>query len=74
MKSCREIADAVLAEGWSQPSLPEWAATRLHLMLCRHCARLARQIRQIGRASRCAPQEAAPAGLEDRILERLRRN
>ena len=48
-------SDEVLSASWSRRF-----ATRLHLLMCRHCRNYANQIRAIGSASRQVAQSTAP--------------
>jgi hypothetical protein len=80
MISCREVArlvtsDEVLSLGWY-----ERVRVRMHLLLCRHCSRLRRQVGEMRRAARelwreTGPLPPAPDGstLESRVLESLHR-
>ena len=70
MPHCREVARAIAADQLVDATLRRRAAVRLHLLLCRHCRRYARQIRAIGVAARDV--FSRPADEQDR-LARLRR-
>lgn len=71
MKTCRDVAWLVSSgelerqQGWDR-----WSVA-MHLRLCTHCARLARQLRKIGRAGRSSVEAETPLELEERILQRL---
>lgn len=71
MKSCREVAWLVSSgelehrRGWGRWSIA------MHLSMCEHCSRLARQLQQIGRTTRHDADTDVPAGLEDRIVKNL---
>jgi hypothetical protein len=78
MISCREIAklvtsDEVLSLGWTKR-----VQVKVHLLMCRYCSRLLRQIELIRRTARELRVETgtpprAPEGstLESRVLARL---
>ena len=75
MPSCREVT-GLLASGELE-SVPRMKhlLVRLHLSMCAHCSRFARQLRVISRALRAAWVPSAAPGadaLKSRILERLR--
>lgn len=70
MITCKSVArlltsDEVTTLGWWRR-----AEVRMHLLLCKYCSRLARQLRQMRSAVRKTPDSADP-GLEDRIISRL---
>ena len=50
-----------------------WKRTelRMHLLFCKHCSRLARQLEQMGAAASRTSPDAADPELEDRIVRRL---
>ena len=68
MLSCKEVARAVasgaLDDAWSRR-----LALRLHLLMCRHCRRYARQLRAIAVAARSLWRESE----DPSTLERLKR-
>jgi hypothetical protein len=66
MPTCREVAHAVAGDELEEGSARRRLGVRLHLMMCRHCRRYARQIRAIGRAARDVL--APPAGERERLL------
>lgn len=76
MPSCREVTSLLAADELASASWARRAAVRLHLSMCEHCSRLARQLRVIAQGLRAAwaprPREDA-AALKRRVLERLRR-
>ncbi|MDE2489777.1 MAG: anti-sigma factor [Elusimicrobia bacterium] len=77
MPSCRDMTRLLTAEG--EAGWGTCALMALHLAMCEHCSRLARQLRLISRSLREAwsPRAAAPEGTEDlrrRVIERLRRS
>ncbi len=78
MIDCRTVAQLLSSEDFSKQGYLRRAEIRLHLWMCRHCSRFARQIEQIREAARAmkASLEAKAQGseedrLEDRILRRL---
>jgi hypothetical protein len=68
MPSCREVSRSIASGQAEEPSLRLRLGVRLHLLMCRHCRRYARQIRAIGLAAR---QVLAGASGERDSLERL---
>lgn len=70
MPSCREVTRAIADGSLEEASVLRRFGVRMHLLLCRHCWRYARQIRAIGRAAR--EVLGRPSG-EDESLERLRK-
>lgn len=70
MKTCRDVVFLVASDGLEQePWWRRWTVA-LHLGFCTHCARLARQLRQIGGRSHQACNNVPP-DLERNILRRL---
>lgn len=69
MPSCRDLTWMISSGALADAPVRRRLAVRLHLMLCRHCLRYARQIRAIGSAAR--ELLARPSG-ERESLERLR--
>lgn len=70
MPSCRQVARALSTGELEGSPLSRRLAVRLHLLLCQHCRRYARQIRAIGTAAR---QVMGGQEGERESLERLRR-
>lgn len=52
MPTCKQIANDIASDALSTASWNRRASVRLHLLLCRHCRRYARQMRAIGSAVR----------------------
>lgn len=71
LPSCCEVSRAVASGVLDDAPVHRRLAVRLHLLMCRHCRRYARQIRAIGRAAR--ELSAGPQG-DDESLQRLRRS
>ena len=79
MLNCKEVArsiatDELQAAGWRQR-----LAVRIHLLMCRHCRRYSRQIREIGDAAqeifgKESLHSASRDRLRDSILDRLPTN
>ena len=70
MPSCREVMRVTAARSLDQVPPMKRLGFRMHVMMCRHCRRYARQIRAIGIAAR--EVLARPSG-ERESLDRLRR-
>ena len=79
MISCRELSklitsDQILSESWLKR-----LEVKLHLLMCRHCSRLIRQIQMIRKAARelrvradLLDSPSQETTLESRLLEKLR--
>jgi Putative zinc-finger len=76
MPSCREVT-RMLAEGEfrNAPRRTRWMV-RLHLAMCRHCGRFARQMNLIAQALKALvsrrPDEFNRPDVAERIIARLR--
>ncbi|MDE2142671.1 MAG: hypothetical protein KGJ84_09700 [Elusimicrobia bacterium] len=76
MPSCREVTGLLASGDVESASWLSRAKVRLHLAMCVHCSRFARQLRVISQAARAvwAPNSAGDTeSLKRRILDRLRR-
>lgn len=78
MIRCRELAELITSDRLRDAGLRVRLEARLHLWMCRHCARLARQMEQIRAVSRklagsFSPKETgAPGeGFEERLVRKL---
>jgi hypothetical protein len=72
MISCKEVAKLLSSDQVS--SLRWWkrAELRLHLAMCKHCSRFARQLQQLREAAKRAQDALEPdSHLEERIMARL---
>lgn len=74
MLKCRDVEQRADALVDNEP-LPWRArmALRLHLLVCHHCRRYVRQLRQLVQSLRRAPQPAAPETVE-RIMKAVEEN
>ncbi|MBI3565094.1 MAG: hypothetical protein HY079_07860 [Elusimicrobia bacterium] len=73
MPTCREVTRALASE--EDASFLRRMTIGLHLSMCEHCSRFARQLRLISRSLREVWAPVQPAGLEElkrRVLARLR--
>lgn len=70
MITCKSVAKLLTSDEFTTRGWWERAEIRMHLLLCKHCSRLARQLNQIRSAVRRTPDSVDP-GLEDRIISRL---
>lgn len=52
MLTCKEASRAIASEEVANTHWRKRLAVRLHLLVCRHCRRYARQVRAIGEAAR----------------------
>ncbi len=52
MMSCREVGELVAGDGLEGAGWGQRLRVRLHLLMCRHCRRYARQLRAIGACAR----------------------
>jgi predicted anti-sigma-YlaC factor YlaD len=73
MLRCNEIAEIVGSGELEHASWRRRVAVRLHLMMCRHCRRYARQIAALGELTRklVGEEPASHGELERRILESI---
>jgi predicted anti-sigma-YlaC factor YlaD len=75
MISCKEVAGLLMSDQLREAGRWKRFEVRMHLAMCRHCSRLARQIAEMARAARSRAQAGEPrAGFEERIRERLSRD
>jgi hypothetical protein len=68
--SCREVTREIASDSLIEAPAHRRLAVWVHLLLCRHCRRYARQMRAIGQAARDV--FARPTG-EEESVERLHR-
>lgn len=52
MMTCQQVAHAIASDDLADAPLRRRMAVRMHLMLCKHCRRYARQLRAIGAGAR----------------------
>lgn len=52
MPTCKEISRAVASDELATASWKKRLAAKLHLLMCRHCRRYARQMQRIGEAAK----------------------
>jgi len=75
MMRCKEVATLLDTEQVADESFRKRFAVRLHLMMCKHCRRFARQLRHLhvgAQSMRSAiDSEAAAADLDQKISRRL---
>ena len=69
MLTCKEVSRSIASDELSTAGWRQRLATRLHLLMCRHCRRYARQIDQIGQAAKEIFSDQPP---EPESRERLR--
>jgi len=77
MLSCNEVTWLCASEQLRRAPLARRVATRLHLLMCKHCSRYVRELRSIGAALRHefrwrSPDHVELEALEPAILKRLR--
>lgn len=70
MPTCREVTRTVASGSLGEASFLQRIGFRMHVMMCRHCRRYARQIRALGMAAR--ELLTRPSG-ERESFERLRK-
>jgi hypothetical protein len=72
MISCRNVAKLLTSDELPAQSFWKRAEVRLHLLMCKYCSRLARQIRQLGAAARRHRDSAdEDPDLEERLISKL---
>jgi anti-sigma factor ChrR (cupin superfamily) len=52
MKTCQEVSRSVASDALATAGWRERLSIKLHLLMCRHCRRYARQLEAIGGATR----------------------
>jgi anti-sigma factor RsiW len=77
MLPCSEVTRLIASEALRQAPIHRRLAVRLHLMMCDHCRRYARELRRLGAAIReefrgLVPQRAELERLEATVRARLR--
>ncbi len=70
MLSCKETARILASDALEDLAWGRRLALRVHLLMCRHCRRYARQLRAIGVAARSLWGEES---MDSSTLERLER-
>lgn len=72
MIDCRSVSAHVAAGGIDDLPLAMRIQIRLHLMMCRHCRRYAKQIRTLAAAVRSrAQEESSTEGARRRLADRI---
>ncbi len=71
MMSCREVTGLVASDELAEARWARRLVVRLHLLMCRHCRRYARQLRDIGA---CARKHWGPQTENSETLQRLERD
>ncbi|MDE3179068.1 MAG: hypothetical protein KGM47_05345 [Acidobacteriota bacterium] len=77
MYSCSEVVRSIASDEYSQARLFKKLAIRLHLAMCRHCARYWKELRAIAAAVRvkrpgeCEVSHSEIAAVKKRILADL---
>lgn len=78
MIRCRELAELLTSDRLADARLRVRMEAKLHLWMCRHCARFARQMKLLRAAARSLAEsyglqepEASAKALEDRLIHRL---
>ncbi len=71
MMICREAAELVASDGLEGAGWGRRLGVRLHLLMCRHCRRYARQLRAIGA---CAQERWGSQAEDPATLQRLERS
>ena len=76
MLNCREVTRLVASDEFADSSWWPRLRLRLHLLMCRHCSRYARQIERIGASARdrwsAEPRDPGELErLESAILQKL---
>ena len=72
MSRCRAVAELLSSDQLRDASLMKRLEVKLHLAMCRYCARFAKQLEQLRSAARRESEQLdADRGLEDRLLRKL---
>ncbi len=74
--SCKEVSGLIASEGLAEAGWRRRLAARLHLLMCRHCRRYARQLNALGSYARerwgsRADDSPSIERLERAILDRV---
>jgi hypothetical protein len=76
MLSCREVTSLTASDRLASAGFRQRLAVRLHLLMCRHCRRYARQLRAMAIVMRDLARDEVPGGahlaLEARLLGTIR--
>jgi len=74
MYRCSEVVRLIVSDEYSTAGILKKLGIRLHLAMCEHCTRYARQLRELAAAVRkmCGDVPASEVeGIKSRILQRL---
>lgn len=72
MPTCKQVATALASGELDRAGIRRRLAVRFHLMMCRYCRAYARQIRQLGEATRrLMRREATDPAVVERLEKRL---
>jgi len=72
MISCKNVAKLLMSDQLQAQRWWKRMEVRLHLVMCRFCSRLSRQMEQLRSAARgVSQQEEADPNFEDRLIRRL---
>ena len=72
MISCKNVAKLLLSGQTEGQSWWKRLEVRLHLVMCKFCSRLARQLKQLRSGARqMSGQDQADPEFEDRVIRRL---
>ena len=72
MISCQDISKLLMSDQLETQTWPVRMEIRLHLLMCKFCSRLARQLAQMrSGAQQMSHHDDADPGLEDRLIQRL---
>jgi hypothetical protein len=77
MLSCKQVARLLSTEELHRASFSTLWGVRMHLWMCRHCARFAAQLRMLGSTARAVygaqpgRTDSEAESLEDRITRKL---
>ena len=70
MGCCRELTRKIASDEFREATLWQRFAVRFHLLMCCHCQRYAKQLREIGSAARTL---WSPLSQDRSTIERLER-
>ena len=73
MISCKDVSTLLLSERLQSQKWSKRWEVRLHMAMCRHCSRLARQLRQLSAAAKGLRVDPPDADFEQRLLDRLKK-
>jgi len=73
MISCKDVSTLLMSERLHSQKWSKRWEVRLHMAMCRHCSRFARQLRQLSAAAKGIRVDHPDSDFEERLLDRLKK-